>query len=68
MFYKKKWESPEIEHLNLMNTQVDMDKSTPSGIVVDMNTEYQPPVDLGNAPQVSSSSGEGASYCFRPIS
>lgn len=65
MVGKKKWEYPQLECLNLMKTRVDMDTSTPSGIVVDMNTEYQAPVDLSDAPQVSSSnSSEASTYCF----
>nr|WP_302596266.1 hypothetical protein [uncultured Cellulosilyticum sp.] len=68
MCCKKRWENPQLESLNLMKTQIDMNQSTPAGIVVDMTTEYQPPVDLSDAPQTSSNNSETAAYCFRPIS
>lgn len=68
MCYKKKWENPQLESLNLMKTQVDMDRATPAAIVVDMTTEYQPPVDLSDAPQPSSSNSEATTYCFTSIS
>lgn len=69
MFNKKKWCSPQLYGLNFRQTQVNMEHTTPSNIVVDMSTSYEAPVDIANVSSSTTTTQSSTSdYCFSTIS
>ncbi|WP_054743243.1 hypothetical protein [Cellulosilyticum ruminicola] len=66
MSSKKNWCSPQLYSLNLNQTKVEIDTTTPSGLGVDFTANYEAPVDIADTS--SSSSSGSADYYFGSVS